>query len=208
MMKNTTPQFKAHPWHGVSIGSGAPKIVQAYIEITPSDGVKYEIDKETGHLKVDRPQKYSNHCPTLYGFIPQTFCGEAIGKLCEEKANRIGIKGDGDPLDICVITEKLIVRGDILLKALPIGGLRMIDNNEADDKIIAVMENDTAFGHWKNISDCPKALIDRLTHYFLTYKDIPGTTARKVEIDKIYDAEEAYSVILASCKDYRDSFLN
>ena len=70
--------FQAHPWHGVSIGPEAPRVVTAYIEIVPTDTVKYEIDKSSGHLKVDRPQQFSNVCPTLYGFIPQTYCGERV----------------------------------------------------------------------------------------------------------------------------------
>jgi inorganic pyrophosphatase len=132
--------LRAHPWHGVAIGPNAPAVITTYIEVVPSDTVKYELDKATGILKVDRPQKFSNVCPTLYGLIPRTFCGEHVGRFCAEKIGRSGIKGDGDPLDICVLTEKTIPRGDLLLQAIPIGGLRMIDKNEADDKIIAVMQ--------------------------------------------------------------------
>jgi inorganic pyrophosphatase len=138
--------FKAHPWHGVPIGEDAPAIVTAYIEIVPTDTVKYEIDKITGYLKVDRPQKFSNVCPTLYGLIPQTLCAEQVGALCAERTGRPGIMGDGDPLDICVLTEKTIPCGDILLRAIPIGGLRTIDSHAADDKIIAVMQHDAMYG--------------------------------------------------------------
>ena len=134
--------FRAHPWHGVSIGPEAPEVVTAYIEIVPSDTVKYELDKPTGHLKVDRPQKFSNVYPTLYGLIPQTYCGDEIAEYCMEKASLRGIVGDGDPLDICVLAEKFITHGDVLLPVTPIGGLRMIDGNEADDKIIAVARGD------------------------------------------------------------------
>ena len=198
--------FKAHPWHGVAIGSRAPEVVTTYVEIVPTDTVKYEIDKATGILKIDRPQKYSNVCPTLYGLIPQTFCAERVGELCAEKTGRTGIKGDGDPLDICVLSEKDMPRGDILLQAIPIGGLRIIDGDEADDKIIAVMQGDAVYGEWRDISDCPKALIERLTHYFLTYKDPPGSVDRRVEMTHAYGRDEAHEVISRSREDYHAHF--
>lgn len=198
--------FKAHPWHGVPIGDDAPQRVTSYIEIVPTDTVKYEIDKPTGILKVDRPQQYSNVCPTLYGFIPRTICAERVGNFCVEKTGRQGIIGDGDPLDICVLTEKVIPRGDILLQAIPIGGLRMIDRNEADDKIIAVLQGDAAYGRWQEITECPDVLINRLKHYFLTYKDAPNTTERRCEITQVYDRQEAYAVIQRSREDYLEQF--
>lgn len=194
--------LKAHPWHGVPIGDNYPATVTTYIEIVPTDTVKYEIDKNSGYLKVDRPQKYSNICPTPYGFIPQTFCGEKVAEFCMQKTGRTGIKGDGDPLDICVLTEKEITHSDILLKAVPIGGLRMIDGNEADDKIIAVMQGDGLFGHWQDIKDAPNALVERLRHYFLTYKDAPGNNTRTVEITHVYSKDEAHEIIKLSYSDY------
>ena len=132
--------IKSHPWHGVLIGNNSPEIVTAYIEIVPTDTVKYEIDKASGYLKVDRPQKYSNVCPTLYGFIPQTLCDVNTAEICFQKTGKAGIVGDGDPLDICVLTEKTITHSDILMQAVPIGGFRMLDGNEADDKISAGMQ--------------------------------------------------------------------
>jgi inorganic pyrophosphatase len=180
--------------------------VTSYIEIVPTDTVKYEMDKATGILKVDRPQKYSNVCPTLYGFIPRTLCAEEVGKFCEAKTHRSSVIGDGDPLDICVLTEKVIPRGDILLQAIPIGGLRMIDGNQADDKIIAVMREDAVYGGWREIADCPAALIERLKHYFLTYKDVPGTAERRCEITHIYNRQEAHEVIRYSQEDYHVHF--
>src|SRR5215207_7245711 len=98
--------FQAHPWHGVTPGGDAPAEVKAYVEIVPTDGVKYELDKATGHLRVDRPQRFSSFCPTPYGFIPQTYCGDRVGELCAERTGRRGIRGDGDPMDICVLTER------------------------------------------------------------------------------------------------------
>jgi len=194
--------FKAHPWHGIPIGESAPQIVTAFIEIVPSDTVKYEIDKETGYLKVDRPQKFSNIIPALYGFIPRTYCGEEIANFAALKTNRDKMKGDGDPLDICVLTERNITHGDIILQAIPIGGFRMIDKNEADDKIIAVLKDDVVYENWKDISDCPEAIIKRLKHYFLTYKTMPGEE-HKTEITHVYGREEAYEVINKSIIDYK-----
>jgi inorganic pyrophosphatase len=105
-----------------------------------------------------------------------------------------------------VLTEKAIPRGDLLLHAIPIGGLRMIDRNQADDKIIAVMEGDEAYGTWKDIERCPPAMIDRLRHYFLTYKDLPGEADRRCEIAAVYGRDDAYEVIRRSQVDYLDRF--
>ncbi|HKR59620.1 MAG TPA: inorganic pyrophosphatase [Pyrinomonadaceae bacterium] len=198
--------FQAHPWHGVSPGDQAPAEVSAYIEIVPTDPVKYELDKSSGHLRVDRPQRFSSMCPSLYGFIPQTFCGDEVGALCAERTGLTGIEGDGDPMDICVLTEKAFAHGSFFLKAKPIGGFRMIDGQQADDKIIAVLVSDVAYGHIEDISGCPKGLVDRLKHYFLTYKQFPGEAPRRVEIAAVYNRDEAHEVIACSQRDYRHTF--
>ncbi len=198
--------FQAHPWHGVSPGKTAPKEVAAYIEIVPTDPVKYELDKASGHLRVDRPQRFSSMCPTLYGFIPQTFCGEEVAARCEERTNVRGIEGDGDPMDICVLSEKTFVHGNFFLRAKPIGGLRMIDGQQADDKIIAVLDSDVAYGHIEDIDGCPPGLVERLKHYFLSYKQLPGEAPRRVEIADIYDRAEAFDVIERSVRDYQRKF--
>jgi inorganic pyrophosphatase len=198
--------FQAHPWHGVAPGPSAPKTVKAYIEIVPTDAVKYELDKQSGHLHVDRPQRFSSMCPSLYGFIPQTFCGDRVAQLCAERAAAAGIKGDGDPMDICVLTEKTFAQGNFFVQTKPIGGLRMIDGEQADDKIIAVLEADLAYGHIKDIDECPPALVDRLQHYFLSYKQLPGEAPRRVEIVSVYDRAEALEVIKRSFEDYRELF--
>lgn len=198
--------FKAHPWHGVSAGKKAPEIVNAYIEIVPTDSVKYEVEKEYGLLRIDRPQKYSNRCPTLYGFVPRTYCGEKIGGFCGERTSKTGIIGDGDALDICVLSERPISHGDILLRAVPIGGLRMIDKDQADDKIVAVLHEDSVYGGWTDIAQCPAMLIDRLQHYFLTYKNYPGGDDQPVSIAGVYGREEAMRVIALSQEDYRAKF--
>src|ERR1700754_4014957 len=104
--------FQAHPWHGVEPGAGSPELVYAYIEIVPTDAVKYELDKASGHLRLDRPQRYSSLCPTLYGFVPRTYCGRRIGARAAERVGGGPIQGDGDPLDICVLTEKTVVHGN------------------------------------------------------------------------------------------------
>jgi inorganic pyrophosphatase len=197
--------FQAHPWHGVPIGPEAPRVVTAYIEITPTDTVKYEIDKPTGHLKVDRPQQFSNVCPTLYGFIPQTYCGERVAAFAPE-GSTAPAEGDGDPLDICILSEKAFSHGDVLLQAVPVGGLRLVDRNQADDKIVAVLKGDAAFGHCQEIEDLPPALIERLKHYFLTYKLPPGAERSAVEISRIYGSAAAYEVIGRSREDYRARF--
>jgi inorganic pyrophosphatase len=198
--------FQAHPWHGVSPGAHAPAKVQAFIEIVPSDIVKFELDKPSGHLRVDRPQRFSSLCPSLYGFIPQSFCGDKIAALAEKRIGRTGLKGDGDPLDICVISERGIPQGNILLNCLPIGGLLMIDHDEVDDKIVAVLEDDVAFGGITDLESAAPGMIDRLRHYFLSYKQLPGETKRVVDIPEIYGKERAHEVIKTSFEDYRDSY--
>ena len=207
-MSNNPPKhlFQVHPWHGVSPGPKAPELVSSYIEIVPTDPVKYELDKASGHLKVDRPQRFSSMCPTLYGFIPQTFCGEQVAALCSEKTGHERIEGDGDPMDICVLTEKTFAHGSFFLNARPIGGLRMIDGQQADDKIIAVLEADLAFGQFQSVRDVPQGLVDRLRHYFLSYKQLPGEAPRRVEIPDVYDREEAFDVINRSLTDYVNKF--
>ena len=157
-------------------------------------------------LKPFHALKFSNVYPTLYGLIPQTYCGDEIAEFCMKQASREEIVGDGDPLDICVLAEKSITHGDILLPVTPIGGLRMIDDNEADDKIIAVMRGDAIYGHMRDIHECPPAQIDRLKHYFLTYKDAPGARKREAEITHVYGREEALEVIERSQRDYADTF--
>jgi inorganic pyrophosphatase len=205
-LSNLFKLFQAHPWHGVTPGPVAPETVNAYIEIVPTDAVKYELDKQSGHLRVDRPQRFSSMCPSLYGFIPQTFCGDQVAGLSAERTGTTGIQGDGDPMDICVLTEKTFAQGNFFLQAKPIGGLRMIDGEQADDKIIAVLEADLAYGHIVNIEQCPEALVDRLKHYFLSYKQLPGDAPRRVEIVTVYDRAEALDVINRSMADYQEQF--
>ena len=198
-------RYKSHPWHGLDIGEDAPNVVTAFIEMVPTDTVKYELDKVSGYIKIDRPQKYSNVVPALYGFLPQTYCGDLVAEYCMSQTERTDIHGDGDPLDICVLTEKTISHGDIIAEVRPIGGFRMLDKNEADDKIIAVLKHDATYNIYNDISELPHVIIDRLRHYFLTYKDLPGEE-RRTEITHVYNKEEAFEVIRRSAEDYKNLF--
>ncbi|MGZ8186089.1 MAG: inorganic pyrophosphatase, partial [Methylobacter sp.] len=182
-----------------------PTVVTAFIEIVPSDTVKYEIDKNSGYLKIDRPQKFSSTVPTLYGFIPQTYCAEKIAEYAAIKSGKTVAKGDGDPLDICVLSERSVTHGNIILQAIPIGGFRLLDKGEADDKIIAVMKGDEFYRQWNDVSDCPQSYIDRLKHYFLTYKNLPGEMS-SCEITNVYGREEAHEVIRRSIEDYKNHY--
>ncbi len=201
-------RYQSHPWHGINLGPDAPEVIMSFIEMTPSDTVKYEIDKESGFIKVDRPQKFSNIVPALYGFVPQTYCGDKVAELCNLKTGRTDIVGDEDPLDIIVLTDRNITQGNIIVPAIPIGGFRMIDDNEADDKIIAVLKGDQMYSGYNDVSDLPESIVNRLRHYFLTYKNIPGEESAKVEIDATYGREEALEVIRKSRADYMTEYGN
>lgn len=195
---------KAHPWHGIDIGPDCPDEIRAFIEIVPTDTVKYEVDKESGYLSLDRPQKFSNIVPSLYGFIPRTYCGEKMAKLTNEAVGRTDVVGDGDPLDICVLTEKDVTHGDIIVKCIPIGGIRLLDHDQADDKIIAVLRNDAVYGKFTDINDLPVEILRRIIHYFTTYKDIPGDSKKRMTFIDSYDSKVAKDVITASLQDYKD----
>ena len=189
-------RWRPHPWHGLEVGKDPPHLVHAYIEITPFDRVKYEIDKVTGYLRVDRPQRTSSQPPALYGFIPRTFCGPRVGDLspgCQS--------GDGDPLDICVISERPINKSDVILDARVVGGIRMIDHGEADDKIVAILKNDSFWGNVMDIAALPQALIERLRHYFGTYKLVPGQEP-EFSIEETYGRDDALWVVEAAIEDY------
>ena len=193
--------FRPHPWHGLDVGPDPPEVLNAYIEITPFDLMKYEVDKVSGYLRVDRPQRSSAQHPTLYGFVPRTYCGERVRRLAPGTK-----RGDGDPLDICVLSERAITRNEIIVRGRVIGGLQMIDGGEADDKIISVLENDYVWGGARNVSDVPSVLVERLQHYFLTYKLVPGQRP-KARIASVYGRVHALKVVRAAMADYDDSFV-
>jgi inorganic pyrophosphatase len=193
-------RWRPHPWHGLEVGKNPPNIVHAYIEITPFDLIKYEIDKTTGYLRVDRPQRTSSTPPALYGFIPRTYCDRHVAALSSTAE-----RGDGDPLDICVLSERPINRSEVILNARVVGGLDVNDGGEADDKIIAVLENDNVWGKAENISDLPPILIERLRHYFATYKMVAGEPSALV-VERLYDREHALLVIEAAMRDYQEEY--
>jgi inorganic pyrophosphatase len=192
--------YRPHPWHGLEAGPAPPEVLTAFIEITPFDLVKYEVDKVSGYLRIDRPQRSSNQHPALYGFVPRTYCGERVRRLAPQAR-----RGDGDPLDICVLSEREIARNEILVRARVIGGLQMIDNGEADDKIISVLDNDYMWGEARDIKDVPRVLVERLEHYFATYKAIPGQRPR-AHVARTYGRAHALKVVRAAMADYDRTF--
>jgi len=193
-------RFRPHPWHGLEVGPKPPEVVYAYIEITPFDLVKYEVEKVTGYLKVDRQQRTSSQPPSLYGFIPRTYSGTRVGALSGKQ-----LTGDGDPLDICVISERPISKSEIILQVRIVGGLLMIDGNEADDKIIAVLQNDNFWNNVDDVSELPRVMVERLRHYFSTYTLIPGKE-NQTYIEKVYDHKQAWTVVQAAIEDYEEAF--
>jgi inorganic pyrophosphatase len=193
-------RFRPHPWHGLEIGPEPPGLVNAFIEITPFDLIKYEVDKVSGYLRVDRPQRGSSHPPALYGFIPRTYCDAAVQRLSPTST-----RGDGDPLDVCVLSERPIARSEIIVRARVVGGLQMVDNGDADDKIIAVLDNDYVYGSARDVKDLPEVLVERLHHYFETYKLVPERPA-VVSIERVYGRAHALKVVKAAISDYDHSF--
>jgi inorganic pyrophosphatase len=193
-------RWRPHPWHGLDVGPNPPKLVYAYIEITPFNLVKYEPKKVTGYLRVDRPQRSSSLPPTLYGFIPRTCCDQRVAALMPTAT-----QGDHDPLDICVLSERPITRSEVILPARVVGGIPMLDGGEADDKIIAVLENDNLWAHVEDLSELPGVLVERLRHYFSTYKLIPGEPSQ-TSIDAAYNRQHAELVIEAAMADYREEY--
>jgi inorganic pyrophosphatase len=173
-----------HPWHGVSYGPKAPRIVTAVIEISQGSRCKYEIDKESGLLKLDRVIYSSFYYPVNYGFIPQTY-GE-----------------DKDPLDILVITS-LPVQPLTLMEAKIIGVMQMVDSGDADDKIIAVANNDPAVNHYNNIEELPQHFFDELRHFFEEYKTLEKKT---VKVADFGDKAQALDIIEDAMLLYKNKF--
>lgn len=193
-------RWRPHPWHGLDAGQEAPELINVYIEITPFDVIKYEVDKATGYLCVDRPQRGSSSPPALYGFIPRTLCGPRVAALCEDAP-----RGDGDPMDVCVVSERPIGRADVIVRARVLGGLKMIDDDEADDKVVAVLDSDLFWNDARDIGDLPPVIIERFEHYFSTYKLVPGKTSQ-IRLVGIYGRDHALEVVRASMADYADEF--
>lgn len=216
---NDHHQTVAHPWHGIQPFAmdkfNQHKQLTAFIEMSPLSEVKLEVDKQSGHLIIDRPNKFSNQLPCLYGFIPQTYCdrltAQLAGKaLTERDHHPTQLDGDLDPLDICVFTDRQL-HGNVLAHVQVIGGLCMLDSGEIDDKIIAVLCDDTVYGACQSIHELPKPAIAKLLHYFSTYKQPPhlaGETAAepKIVLTHTYDAHHAAEVIMCAYQDYRNTY--
>jgi inorganic pyrophosphatase len=173
-----------HPWHGAHYGPKAPECVNALIEISQGSRSKYEIDKDTGLLRLDRVIYSSFMYPVNYGFIPQT-----LGQ-------------DGDPLDILVLCSQAI-QPLCLVDATVIGNMQMIDQGEHDDKIIAVASNDPMVKHIKDVSEMPEHFFNELKQYFEQYKVLEN---KLVEIDKFQSKEEAYIIINEAIAYYKEKF--
>jgi len=195
-------RWRRHPWHGLYARmEDAPEdVVQVYVEMLPTDVVKYELDKSSGFLVVDRPQRTTSCPPALYGFIPRTYCAEEVAKRCPEAR-----EADADPLDICVYSERHITRADIVLNARVVGGIQMIDGGEAGDTIVAVLDGDNVWGEVQDIADLPAIKVERLQHYFATYKMVPGKEI-DIKVDHVYGREEALKVIAAAQQDYENHY--
>ncbi len=179
-------QTVSHPWHGIPTGDLAPRIVNAIIEIPQGSRCKYEIDKESGLLKLDRVIYSSFYYPCNYGFIPQTY-GD-----------------DKDPLDILVLTS-VPVQAMCLLQAKVLGVMQMVDSGDADDKIIAVAANDPSVNHYNNIEELPKHFFDELRHFFEEYKKLENKT---VKVDEIGDKTVALKSIQDAMEFYKVNFKN
>ena len=191
-------QWRPHPWHGLPAGKEPPLHINAYIELTPFDTIKYEVDKVSGYLRVDRPQRTSSQPPALYGFIPRTYCGAEVAKLCPGAQ-----RGDGDPLDVCVLSERPITHSEIIVPSRVLGGFQLVDRGEADDKIIAVLEGDLMWNDLTDIHQLPKILVERLEHYFSTYKLVKGVSDAQIKVQQVYGNDHAFRVVDAAMNDYR-----
>ncbi len=199
-MEGGFSRWRPHPWHGLEAGPEPPFIVHAYVEITPFDAVKYEVDKGSGYLRVDRAQRTSSLPPTIYGFIPRTYAGPRVAGLMGGAE-----EGDGDPLDICVLSERPIARAEVLLSARVVGGIPMLDGSQADDKILGILRDDPLWGHVRELEDVPGVLVERLVHYFATYKLSPGD-APTVSVGSPYGRAHAEAVVAAALDDYAEAF--
>ena len=187
-----------HPWHDSYVDDALVEAAfPVIIEVPKGAKNKYELDKETGLLRLDRVLYSAVHYPADYGFIPRTYCGANIAALCPGAQ-----RGDGDPLDVCVLSERPITRAEIIVPARVVGGLQLLDRGEADDKIIAVLEGDFVWGNATELADLPPIMVERLQHYFNTYKLVPGAKPQ-ISVQSTYGAEHAARVVQAALADYR-----
>lgn len=171
-----------HPWHDVSFGNQAPEYVVAVIEIPKGSKLKYELDKQSGLIKVDRVLFSSVHYPANYGFVPQTYCE------------------DRDPLDILVLGQEAVVPLSIM-RARIIGVMRMQDQGEADDKLIAVHADDPEYSHYASIHDLAPHRMTEVRRFFEDYKALES---KNVIVEKFLDRDEAIKILQASIELYKN----
>jgi inorganic pyrophosphatase len=174
-----------HPWHDVDLGSEAPRLIPAVVEVPKGSKTKYELDKKSGLIRVDRILFSSVHYPANYGFIPQTY-GE-----------------DHDPLDILILGQEEVVPLSILM-AKPIGIMKMIDQGEGDDKIIAVHANDPEYSHYNSIDELPPHRLIEIKKFFEDYKTLEK---KEVVVEKFLGVDEALAVMIAAMEQYREKRL-
>lgn len=199
-MLNNYLQWRPHPWHGIETGPRPPSLITVFVEITPFDHIKYELDKHSGILKIDRPQYTSSRPPTVYGCIPRTLSGAQVATLMTGATD-----GDGDPLDVCVVSSHPINQSQVILTARVVGGIPMLDDNAADDKIVGVLVGDAAWSAVADIDQLPHAIVEQLVHYFSSYKRIRNPT-HSYSIGAVYGHEHAEAVVAAAMRDYVDSY--
>jgi inorganic pyrophosphatase len=173
-----------HPWHGVSPGDSAPRIVNAVIEIPKGSRAKYEIDKASGLLKLDRVIYSSFMYPINYGFIPQT------------------LGDDKDPLDILVLSS-ISVQPLCLMEARILGVMQMVDHGDADDKIIAVATNDPSVNYMNNIEELPQHFFNELRNFFEEYKKLEN---KVVKVEEFQDKASALKIIETALDLYKETF--
>jgi inorganic pyrophosphatase len=178
-------QYTLHPWHGTHYGENAPDIVNAIIEIPKGSRAKYEIDKPTGLLKLDRMIYSSFHYPINYGFIPKTL-GE-----------------DKDPLDILVLTS-IAIQPLCIVESKVIGVMQMIDSGDADDKIIAVAKNDPSVNYINELSELPMHFFAELRNFFEEYKKLEKKT---VVVDEFQEKDIAHNIIKKAIEKYSNTFI-
>lgn len=174
-----------HPWHEVEIGDKAPEIVNAIIEIPKGSKIKYELDKKSGLIMMDRILFSSVHYPANYGFIPQSYCE------------------DHDPLDILVLGQEVAVPLCIM-RAKPIGVMKMLDQGEADDKIIAVHQDDPEYSHYNDIEELPPHRMLEIRRFFEDYKKLEK---KEVKVENFFDRKEALKVIAEAQNFYIKNFV-
>jgi len=180
-----TSDFHFNPWHHVSFGNNVPNVVNAIIEIPKGSQAKYELDKESGLLKLDRVLFSSVFYPANYGFIPRT------------------LSDDGDPLDILVMCS-VDVDPLCIIEAKVIGVMEMVDNMEKDEKIIAVAKNDISVNHMDDLHDLPPHTTVQLQRFFEDYKKLEH---KNVVVEKIVGKEEAFKIVNESIERYAQKYI-